>query len=182
MTSPINTCFAIFALIAPLSLPANALGIDVNVGIGGGANVGVDVSLGGSDGGSGGASVGVGIGGDGGTPIATGYGAGGGTPVTTGINIGTDTAGVDPNLLPQISNEIVNAIIGTSVWTNDQVLVGMVTGIERQLDDTVLVRVQAADDFGAPYNSLRFNAAMRAFANHQLKLPQSKAQLMELLS
>ena len=65
---------------------------------------------------------------------------------------------------------------------NDVVLVGMVTSIESQLDDKVIVRVAPVEGFDLNFSTLRFSVAARAFRNHQLMLPQGKDELIEQLS
>ncbi|RBW44752.1 hypothetical protein DS901_05835 [Loktanella sp. D2R18] len=154
-------------------------GVSADVNVGGGEGVSADVSVGS---GSGGVGVDVGGGtGDGGTDIADG-GSGGTGDGGSGTGVGTDVAGVDPEvILPEIDGDTIS-IVGSSVWTKDAVLVGMVTAIESQSGEQVVVRVSPVDSFGAPYNTLRFQAAMRAFSNHQLMLQHDQVELLDHLS
>lgn len=185
-----NSRIAAIALIMPLSVPAYALNLDlgvasVSVGHGSVASVnvggsgGVNATVGGSGETGGGSVVEVSIGGGGTGGSGTTTTDGGVT--TYGTGGGTDVAGIDPNSLILELGDDALGIIGSSVWTNDTVLVGMVTSIESQSGDKVVVRVAPVEGFDLTYSTLRFSVAARAFRNNQLMLPQGKNELIEQL-
>lgn len=179
-------------------------GVNADVSIGGGSGSGnssgggvsASVGVGGNGSSGGGISADVGIGGNGSTnggitaSVDTGSGPSTGGGVSTGgggsgdtdINVaGAPFDGTQP-LTPVSPSNGALRVIGAPVWTSDEYLVGVITSVDRQSNDQVLVSVQTADAMGLVHPIVRFQVSVRNFENNQLKLPQSKSQLIDVLS
>lgn len=184
-------CATAIAICLPLSA-VNALGL--SGGSGGGLSVGVSVGSvsAGVDIGGGGISADVDLGGD--KDVADGSGGytggggstgGGGTTDGGGTTGGgTDVADGQDGTMPMmpVAPESGMRIVGSPVWTSDEVLVGMITSVESQSGDQLLLRVQMSDSFGVHHSYVKFSVPMSAFNRNALRLPHDRSTLMAQLS
>ena len=147
---------------------------DVSTGSGsGGVGAGVDVSA------SGGGSTGGGGNGGGG---GIGGGGGGGIDISTGG--GTTVASDAPRdmQLPVTANQDGSIqLVGASVWTNDRVLVGVVTGGTDVDGRRVMIHVEMVDAFQSQHDVVHFNVVPTANAG-AITLNLSSSQLKQRLS
>ena len=160
-----------------LSLPASA--IDVNIGAG--AEGAVDVIIGGGDaaanaGAAAGANVGVNAGGG-----AGGGGGGGGGGAAVGVN--TAAAAVTEVTLRTnattnaTATVAANALINATVWTNDNVNVGVVMALATATDGEVLLIIDTTDGWVANLDQIAVRASAVVQTNAGLQVQTDDADL-----
>lgn len=191
---------AAIAACAPLSsVSAGGLGVSVNIGgisadvsVGRGSIASADVGIGGSDddrtvsagveiGGSGGSSGGGSGGGSGGS---SGGGSGGGS----GDGSGDDTSGtgavarIDQNFQGAPRADMSSDIIGTTVWTRDEVLVGIVTDVRPGPNDDLMLSVEIVDGFGIVQDIVIFQIGLQTVTAGRLQLSMMRDELIARLA
>ncbi|MFQ1700950.1 hypothetical protein ACJ5NV_10170 [Loktanella agnita] len=162
----------------------NAPSVSANVSTGGGSGgssggLGVDVGIGNS-----GDDVADAGGGSTGGGNSNGGGSGGGTDMNVdgGGNI-LASGGVRSMELPVIANQNGSLqLIGTSVWTNDRVLVGVVTRSSDVDGRRVMIQVEMVDSFPIQHDVVHFNVVPTSAQEGKMLLNLSSAQLAQQLS
>lgn len=140
----------------------------------GGSGTGGGGTGGGGTGGGGTGGAGTGGGGSGGTGGAGGGGTGGGTDFA-----GTDNPG---NQRFPSGDEIgVLQIVGTSVWTRDGALVGIVTGHgPRDANGLITVDVDVVSDFGLRHDLIKLRIRETAFDDGSLRITHDRQSFLAL--
>lgn len=173
---PLHSLFVSATLVCGLAMPATALELGVSAG-----GSGASVSIGG-----GGAGASVSVGGSGGG-VSVGGSSGGHMPSDpSNPNGGPTLAGADggdPSRINQIPPAPAGTIVGTAVWTLDNVLIGVVTSHKPASSaGMVIIDVQTADEFGLSRDRVQLQIQRSAFQDGQLRLSHDRNRLLQLLS
>lgn len=161
---------------------AGELGLGVSKGT---ASVSIGSARDGTDGSSNNTSVSASLGGNSGS-VSVGTGGGnisvGGGSNGTGTTSGTGgvlNAGANQSQVPQIVPLPTMQIVGTTVWSLDGELVGVVTAHQLTNNQGMLVvEVQTADELGLGRDRIRFQIAPTAFDDGKLVLSLNRANVI----
>ncbi len=191
----IVACFPLSSAWAEgLGLSVNLGGISAGVNVGGGALASANVGIGKSHG----VSAGVSIGGSSGGGDTGGSGSDGGGSGSDGGSGGnqdnrpdTDTAMRDDRSSPALRGAPVmvpaqglaaGTIIGTTVWTSDNVLVGVITETRPGPDDKLMLSVEIVDGFGISQDVVIFQMTTQAVTDGRLTLNLRRTDLIDRLA
>ena len=104
-------------------------------------------------------------------------------PTGPGNDGGSAFAGMNDATVPPTqgaANEMLQ-IVGATVWTSDNALVGVVTSHEApDATGMVVVTVDVVDTFGMPRDTVRLKVFHTGFADGRLKVTQDKEGFMDL--
>jgi len=166
----ISTSALILACNAGIAF-AGELGVSVSTGS---ASVSVGSSWDGTDTSSNNTSVSAGLGGNSGS-VSVGSGGAGTSPGTGGVM----NAGADQSQVPLPTAPATIQIVGTTVWSLDGALVGVVTAHQPMNSQGMLVvEVQTADELGLGRDRIRFQISQSAFDDGQLVLSLNRANVI----
>ncbi|WP_211216547.1 hypothetical protein [Yoonia vestfoldensis] len=174
-------------------------GISAGVSVGRGSIASADVNVGGSHGGnavSAGVSVGSGSNTGGGSGSGSNSGGGTGSENGSGGHSGGSSGGggasggTDDNAFAATNPDFRVAppvfptgdIIGTTVWTRDNVLVGIVTGVRPGPDDNLMLSVEIVDNFGITQNVVIFQIGAQTVTEGRLTLKMMRNELIARLA